>query len=301
MTREEQLQFCRVCKNKKMDLHKGIVCALTNEKPAFNNECEHYNEDADAVIKLGDKKKWEESRVRMAKETADSVVNRLFIWIGIFVLCMATAGLSVLCGPLAIAIVLGVLLVAAFIYYIIKNKNSSANTGYVDLSLPSGTLWATCNLGASKPSESGDFVLFSSASEMPNIEQFEELMMPENCSWEWVVADGMQGYIVRSKRNSNSIFLPYIPSTITMQDSKDTFGFCAYWSSSKLEDKVDTEYFVLNLTSEKDIDTVDKEQAFNNINFDIKSNNVSVKFANAFMGIGSQERTDMAFVRPIKR
>ena len=27
---------------------------------------------------------------------------------------------------------------------------------YVDLGLPSGTLWATCNLGASKPTEGGD-------------------------------------------------------------------------------------------------------------------------------------------------
>ena len=26
---------------------------------------------------------------------------------------------------------------------------------YVDLGLPSGTLWATCNIGASKPSEYG--------------------------------------------------------------------------------------------------------------------------------------------------
>ena len=27
--------------------------------------------------------------------------------------------------------------------------------GYVDLGLPSGTLWATCNVGASKPSDYG--------------------------------------------------------------------------------------------------------------------------------------------------
>ena len=35
--------------------------------------------------------------------------------------------------------------------------NSINNNGfdYVDLELPSGTLWATCNVGASKPSESG--------------------------------------------------------------------------------------------------------------------------------------------------
>ena len=29
--------------------------------------------------------------------------------------------------------------------------------GYVDLGLPSGTLWATCNVGASKPVEYGDY------------------------------------------------------------------------------------------------------------------------------------------------
>ena len=29
--------------------------------------------------------------------------------------------------------------------------------GYVDLGLPSKTKWATCNVGASKPEESGDF------------------------------------------------------------------------------------------------------------------------------------------------
>ena len=28
---------------------------------------------------------------------------------------------------------------------------------YVDLGLPSGTLWATCNIGATKPEESGSY------------------------------------------------------------------------------------------------------------------------------------------------
>lgn len=30
-------------------------------------------------------------------------------------------------------------------------------SGYVDLGLPSGTLCATCNIGAGKPEESGDY------------------------------------------------------------------------------------------------------------------------------------------------
>ena len=31
-----------------------------------------------------------------------------------------------------------------------------AGFGYVDLGLPSGTMWATCNVGASKPETCGD-------------------------------------------------------------------------------------------------------------------------------------------------
>ena len=38
-----------------------------------------------------------------------------------------------------------------------KNENDKDNHEYVDLGLPSGTLWATCNVGASKPEEYGDY------------------------------------------------------------------------------------------------------------------------------------------------
>ena len=36
-----------------------------------------------------------------------------------------------------------------------EKKNSNNGFEYVDLGLPSGTLWATCNVGASKPTEYG--------------------------------------------------------------------------------------------------------------------------------------------------
>ena len=36
-----------------------------------------------------------------------------------------------------------------------KDFNNTNGFGYVDLGLPSGTLWATCNVGASKPSDFG--------------------------------------------------------------------------------------------------------------------------------------------------
>ena len=37
------------------------------------------------------------------------------------------------------------------------NSNSSDTYEYVDLGLPSGTLWATCNVGASRPEDYGDY------------------------------------------------------------------------------------------------------------------------------------------------
>lgn len=43
---------------------------------------------------------------------------------------------------------------------IINDNNSTVNNNghmYVDLGLPSGTLWATCNVGATMPEETGDF------------------------------------------------------------------------------------------------------------------------------------------------
>ncbi|MBR1789529.1 MAG: hypothetical protein IJ762_10155 [Bacteroidaceae bacterium] len=43
--------------------------------------------------------------------------------------------------------------------------NSSSDTHeYVDLGLPSGTLWATCNIGASSPEEYGDYFAWGETS-----------------------------------------------------------------------------------------------------------------------------------------
>lgn len=46
MTGKEQLQFCSVCTNRKMDLQEGILCNLTNRKADFVEECKDYIKDA---------------------------------------------------------------------------------------------------------------------------------------------------------------------------------------------------------------------------------------------------------------
>ena len=47
---------------------------------------------------------------------------------------------------------------------IVKDSDSTNGHEYVDLGLPSGTLWATCNIGATKPEEYGDYFAWGETS-----------------------------------------------------------------------------------------------------------------------------------------
>ena len=48
--------------------------------------------------------------------------------------------------------------------FLLKNKTttSTQDTDYVDLGLPSGLLWATCNIGAEEPTDYGDYFMWGS-------------------------------------------------------------------------------------------------------------------------------------------
>ena len=46
MTRPEHLAFCGICKNRKFDFEKGILCKLTNTFADFKNECPDFKLDA---------------------------------------------------------------------------------------------------------------------------------------------------------------------------------------------------------------------------------------------------------------
>ncbi len=163
-----------------------------------------------------------------------------------------------------------------------NNKKSSVNRNksgkhqgtlngheWVDLGLPSGTLWATCNVGASKPSDYGDYyawgetstkeiytentysyinhnVLLSSADpatvywgkewNMPTKEQWEELI--NNCEWTWT----LNGYNVVGT-NGNSIFLP--AAGYRWGGSLNDAGSDGnYWSSSLSTDYPDLAWYL---------------------------------------------------------
>lgn len=114
---------------------------------------------------------------------------------------------------------------------------------YVDLGLTSGNLWAACNVGANVPTDYGDYfawgltktqetffqseyklpkynkddnlteleleddaaaTLWQGKWRMPSQADFEELIL--ECKWVWNASK--HGYEVRSKKNTNTIFIP---------------------------------------------------------------------------------------------
>ena len=52
MTRAEQLEYCKVCTNRQMDLQKGLLCSLTNDFADFEDTCADFNEDVDERAQL---------------------------------------------------------------------------------------------------------------------------------------------------------------------------------------------------------------------------------------------------------
>lgn len=154
---------------------------------------------------------------------------------------------------------------------------------WIDLGLPSGIKWATCNVGAGNPEDYGNYYAWgevlpkadyslatykyaNGASDkltkycnkanygdngftdnkttlepeddaayfnwggswrMPTDAEWTELR--EQCTWTWTTQNGIYGYRVANKTNSNSIFLP---ATFHFYDN--VIGY--YWSSSLNED-----------------------------------------------------------------
>ncbi len=139
---------------------------------------------------------------------------------------------------------------------------------YVDLGLPSGLKWATCNVGANSPEEYGDYFAWGEiatkseygeynsltykksipdisgndqydaaranwggTSRIPTYAEIEELK--NECTWEWTSQGGHNGYEVTGK-NGNSIFLPatgYRYGLMLYFDGVSGF----YWSSTPHE------------------------------------------------------------------
>lgn len=144
---------------------------------------------------------------------------------------------------------------------------------YVDMGLPSGVRWSKCNVGASEPEQYGDYFAWGetisksnySESEtyvkynstdgllnlsaeddaayqnlggkwrLPTLDEWTELR--ENSTSEWTSVNGISGYMLTSKANGNSIFLPAAGCAIGDDAYPGANGY--YWSSRLYTDKLE--------------------------------------------------------------
>ena len=176
---------------------------------------------------------------------------------------------------------------------------------WIDLGLPSGIKWATCNVGADNPEDYGNYyawgevlpkedyslatykyanrtsledlkltkycnvagcgdngftddkttlepeddaayVNWGGSWRMPTNAEWTELQ--ENCTWTWTIQNGVNGYLVTSKTNSNSIFLPAAGCRHdTTLYNVGSYGY--YWSSS-LNENYPYDAWCLNFNSD---------------------------------------------------
>ena len=175
------------------------------------------------------------------------------------------------------------------LYDILLGNPPLGYKAYVDLGLPSGTLWATRNVGASTPNDYGYYFAWGETQPkdvynwgtynwcngsstkltkyctnssfgnngfvdnktvldpeddaatvnwgpawcMPTKEQQDELLA--ECTWQWTTQNGVNGYLVTSKHNRASLFLPAAGTlngtTLSNAGSRGT-----YWSRTLYAD-----------------------------------------------------------------
>lgn len=83
MTREQQLESCKICKHQKFDHQQGIICRHTNSIATFQNSCELF--EADTVLQEHQKKQLKEKEliqktVSAGTRFANRILDMLFIF-----------------------------------------------------------------------------------------------------------------------------------------------------------------------------------------------------------------------------
>lgn len=114
----------------------------------------------------------------------------------------------------------------------------------IDLGLPSGTKWACCNVGASKPEDYGGYYEWGQIADAPSDVQMLELI--GSCSSVWTTLNGVNGRLFTGP-NGGQIFLPAAGFRWNGEFSYvGSGGYC--WSGTPCEDN-DYSAYSLNFGS----------------------------------------------------
>jgi uncharacterized RDD family membrane protein YckC len=105
MTRDEQLEYCRVCKNQKFDFKIGLICGITDRVADFDEYCTAYEEDA--VIKgrqlLYEKDKFSQMNFAShGKRFANRLIDLIACWAFMFVFAFFIGIILAIISPSAI-------------------------------------------------------------------------------------------------------------------------------------------------------------------------------------------------------
>ena len=116
------------------------------------------------------------------------------------------------------------------------DSNSANGHDYVDLGLPSGTLWATCNLGANLPEEHGDYYAWGDT-------------MMKATTWDaYKYANGGRNKLTKYCDNSEFGYNGFTDNLITLQGSDDPAAIL--WGGSwRTPTKTQWEELLQNTTS----------------------------------------------------
>ena len=155
------------------------------------------------------------------------------------------------------------------VYKVAKEEVKATNVinghEYVDLGLPSGLKWASCNIGASAPDAFGNYYAWGELNvkaeyspntsttmskqmkdissnpqyDVANATWGESWRMPTEkelyelinvCTWTWTTQNGVEGYKVTGP-NGNSIFLP-VAGYRYWSSLRNVRSYGYYWASS---------------------------------------------------------------------
>ncbi|MGM9784009.1 MAG: Ig-like domain-containing protein [Candidatus Cryptobacteroides sp.] len=132
---------------------------------------------------------------------------------------------------------------------------------YVDLGLSSGTLWATRNAGASSVEEVGTYYTWSEHMDVgegwavPTKDQLQELI--SGCTYTSSTYKGVNGVLLTSKANSQTLFIPLGGLQFLMTDSILMKDYMYIWSCTANENDNSKAYSACFTTTQSTLMWVD--------------------------------------------